>query len=518
MKITELVLKNFGKFTDKRILLSDGLNIIYGENESGKSTVHTFLKGMLFGMERKRGRGAASDTFSTYEPWENPNYYAGVVRFECGGRHFRLERNFDRYTKGGTLLCEDDGEELSLEHGDLEILLGGMSESDYENTVSVGQLRVQTGSSLAAELKNYAANYYATGNSEIDLDGALSILKERKKEIEKEEREQNRLLEEKRERAEQEASYVWRDLHQLEQEEEQLKETCEVKRAEWERWEKEEKKRKKAEEEGGYFDGWRIHPVEVVSMLIAVVLSFILFQRPWNFLVAIVIALAEGLYIWNCLKDGKKKKKARQKERKEQGNELRTSYEMQKGKLQKVQESYHEKEVLYENLRECADEFGEISAEEEERAKRKKGIMLAQEQLTKIASRMQNRTGERLNAEVSEIMDAITDGKYNRFWVDENLQVQLMSQGKKISMDQVSRGTIEQIYFAIRMAATSILHEEECPVILDDAFAYYDERRLENTLKWLAGHKRQVIILTCQSRELSIVEDLGYSYNRIELS
>ena len=181
MRITELVLKNFGRFTDKRIGLTDGINIIYGENESGKSTLHTFLKGMLFGMERKRGRAAATDTFSTYEPWENPNYYAGILRFECGGRHFRLERNFDRYSKGGILLCEDDGEELSLEHGDLEILLGGMTESDYENTVSIGQLRVQTGNTLAAELKNYAANYYATGNSEIDLEGALAILKERKK-------------------------------------------------------------------------------------------------------------------------------------------------------------------------------------------------------------------------------------------------------------------------------------------------------------------------------------------------
>ena len=189
MKITELILKNFGKFTNKQILLSDGINIIYGENESGKTTLHTFLKGMLFGMERKRGRAAATDTFRTYEPWENPNFYAGILRFTCGDRRFRLERNFDRYAKGGSLICEDDGEELSLEHGDLEILLGGMTESDYENTVSIGQLRVQTGEILAAELKNYAANYYATGNSEIDLEGALALLKERKKELEKEERE-----------------------------------------------------------------------------------------------------------------------------------------------------------------------------------------------------------------------------------------------------------------------------------------------------------------------------------------
>ena len=517
MRITELVLKNFGKFTDKRIGLADGINIIYGENESGKSTLHTFLKSMIFGIERKRGRAAATDTFSTYEPWENPNYYAGVLRFECGGRHFRLERNFDRYSKGGTLICEDDGEELSLEHGDLEILLGGMTESDYENTVSVGQLRVQTGSTLAAELKNYAANYYATGNSEIDLEGALAILKERKNQLKKEEQEQNQLIEEKKEKAEQEASYVWRDLHQLEQEEVQLRADCEKKRRAWEAWEKAENKRRNQEERAGYFDGWRIHPLKAFAMVVAFIAIIVLFPRPWNFLVAIVVALAEGLYVWNRLKDKKKKKKARLRENKEQGNALKEAYEKQKGKLEKVQESYHEKKVLHENLQERVAEFDEMNTEDLERRKRRQGLELATERLTELASQMQSRTGSRMNAEVSAIMDAITEGKYNRLWVDENLQVQLMSEGRKISMDQVSRGTLEQIYFAIRMAATNILHEEECPVILDDAFAYYDDRRLENTLKWLAENKRQVIILSCQRREMDALEEMGCRYHKVML-
>lgn len=517
MKITELILKNFGKFTNKQILLTDGINIIYGENESGKTTLHTFLKGMLFGMERKRGRAAATDTFRTYEPWENPNFYAGILRFTCGDRRFRLERNFDRYAKGGSLICEDDGEELSLEHGDLEILLGGMTESDYENTVSVGQLRVQTGEILAAELKNYAANYYATGNSEIDLEGALALLKERKKELEKEEREKRQLISEKKERAEMEASYVWRDLHQLENEAEQLKRSCEEKRREWESWVNEDKKRKKREEAAGYFAGWRIHPLEAVSMLGAFFVTFLLFHKPWNFLVAIVVALAEGLYVWNCLKDGKKKKKARLQEIKEQGISLKADYERQKGKLAKVQETYHEKEVLYENLQERVGEFDEMNSEEIERLKNKQGVELAMEQLTRLATQMQSRTSDLMNTEVSAIMDAITDGKYNRLWVDENLHVQLMSNGKKISMDQVSRGTLEQIYFAIRMAATKILHEEECPVILDDAFGYYDDRRLAQTFRWLKDSKRQVIIFSCQKREMEMLEKMGCAYHKVML-
>ena len=50
MKIRELYLRSFGKFSEKKVVFHDGINVIYGENESGKSTVHTFIKSMLFGF------------------------------------------------------------------------------------------------------------------------------------------------------------------------------------------------------------------------------------------------------------------------------------------------------------------------------------------------------------------------------------------------------------------------------------------------------------------------------------
>ena len=50
MQINELLLKNFGKFHDRQIDLEEGINLIHGENESGKSTIHTFIRGMLFGI------------------------------------------------------------------------------------------------------------------------------------------------------------------------------------------------------------------------------------------------------------------------------------------------------------------------------------------------------------------------------------------------------------------------------------------------------------------------------------
>ena len=61
MKILSLHIDGFGKFHDRDISFEDGLNVVYGKNEAGKSTLHTFIKGMLFGIERQRGRFTMED-------------------------------------------------------------------------------------------------------------------------------------------------------------------------------------------------------------------------------------------------------------------------------------------------------------------------------------------------------------------------------------------------------------------------------------------------------------------------
>ena len=107
---------------------------------------------MVWNVARDERR--KNDMFSRYEPWENPNYYAGMMRFTCGGRNFRLERHFDRYNKRAEIVCEDDGEELSVEDGDLAMLLGGITEASFENTAAIGRLSAKPGQELAGELKN----------------------------------------------------------------------------------------------------------------------------------------------------------------------------------------------------------------------------------------------------------------------------------------------------------------------------------------------------------------------------
>ena len=79
----------------------------------------------------------------------------------------------------------------------------------------------------------------------------------------------------------------------------------------------------------------------------------------------------------------------------------------------------------------------------------------------------------------------------------------------KVDIARVSQGTAEQVYFALRMAASEVLLEEELPVILDDTFVSYDEERLESVLEWLAKSGKQVLLFTCQKREMKILSEMG---------
>lgn len=58
MIIDTLNITHFGRFHQASLRLSPGINVVYGENEAGKSTLHQFIQAMLFGVERLRGKAS----------------------------------------------------------------------------------------------------------------------------------------------------------------------------------------------------------------------------------------------------------------------------------------------------------------------------------------------------------------------------------------------------------------------------------------------------------------------------
>src|SRR5699024_5454605 len=161
-------MKNFGKFHNERLRFQPGINIVYGGNESGKSTLYTFFQGIFFGLRRKRGVASRTDTYTRCLPWENPSWYEGSVLFEAGEKDFRLDRNFESRSQEAELYCVTDGEKMSVEEGDLEILLGGATQRIYENTAAIGQLKTRTEEGLTEELREYLTNFQTEGDFRLD--------------------------------------------------------------------------------------------------------------------------------------------------------------------------------------------------------------------------------------------------------------------------------------------------------------------------------------------------------------
>lgn len=517
MKLLKLKIRNFGKLNDREIELSDGINLIYGENGSGKSTIHTFIKSMLFGLERGRGRASVNDTFSRYEPWENPSFYSGSLQFEVGGKTFRLDRNFDKNHKKATLFCENDGEELSVEDGDLEMLLGDLSESVYENTVSIGQLKAEPGQSLATALSNYATNFYASGDGELDFEGALDKLKDRKRDIEKNIKEEFRKNQEKREKLEQEASFIWREVHKLQGNYENLKEQIAYRKEHQKEEDDSENVSALEELRSGK---WRIHPLEIAVFVAVVAGAGILINRPWNYLVAIVLTLCGVVYTWNRMKVGKKQEKTEPEKLLEEitPEEEKIPLERLIWEAGREAEELREKETQYNNLREQLEEMHEMGEEFWELEKQREAVDLAIRKLNDLAADFQKRLRERMNKLASEVLSELTDGVYTQIVVEEQLKMSLLSEGRKIPIEQLSQGTVEQMYFALRVSAAQILNEENNPLILDDTFVCYDDKRLESTLHWLGKSKQQILLFTCQKREEEILKREGITYHKYEIS
>ncbi|NLJ95627.1 MAG: AAA family ATPase [Clostridiales bacterium] len=186
MLIRRLKVDYFGKFYDKEIELLPGINLLYGENEAGKSTIHTFIRGMLFGIERLRGRGAGSkeDVYTRFLPWDYPGAYGGQMDIFLDNKTYRLQRSFHTNDKSFTIMDLDTGREVKLKEGHISELIPGLSESTFRNTISIEQLRAETDAELARQVANYITNLSIAKTKEVDVEKAVATLTDRRKALE----------------------------------------------------------------------------------------------------------------------------------------------------------------------------------------------------------------------------------------------------------------------------------------------------------------------------------------------
>lgn len=488
MIINRLILKNFGKFQGKEIELKEGINILFGENESGKSTIHVFLQSMLFGMKRGKGKASKTDIYSRYMPWENGNWYEGSMVFTCGERTFRLERGFGKFAKAPTLVCETDGEMLSVEHGDLDMLLGGVTENVYENTVSVGQAKSRTEEGLLKEIRDYLSEFQGTGDFRFHPEQAVEILKKRRKELEQKER---KALAEKETQERESALKIHLEEEEIENIQRKLKEKLSGDASV-----REVRERGKG---------------KIILLAILLLAGAVLGVWVWkNPIMAIVLPLLLlGMYFGLSYLLSQKRKRDQQAAKKAKTEERRTL----------LKESLQERRMKLENLKEEAAERKHNYDTIEKIRKEIQAVSIAEAKIKEAAGNLQKLTGQKLQDEISEIFAQITGGKYKRVLLTENFEIYLDTGEKYLQLYQVSYGTAEQVYLALRLACTTILcQEEELPLIFDEIFAMYDEKRLIQALKYISQRKSQVILFSSNKREIQALEKAGIPFSLSKLS
>lgn len=590
MKLLDTHIQTFGKLHNQTIYFKEGLNLIYGENESGKSTFHTFLQSMLFGMERGRGRASKTDTFSRYLPWESGNIYGGDLRFEFQDNVHTIKRNF---------LLDPAKEELPK---DLNL-----TETRYKNTISIGQLACQTDQSLSGDLENHLVNLTLSGNQNINIPAALTELKNTKKELEKKRFPVTKadVLALQLEIASTEKSLQnskdSSPLPKLQAKQSTLAKEIQEKNQAIERMRKLITKGKSALLEHGFDTPESLEKRQEqaenawATLRACRRIPFAFAKTNWDlptyflslcFLMgACYTAIMHSSFIYEvfCFLGymffGLISKQFQRREEKNYWKEAATEY------LQKeFAEILYREEVDEENYEEYMQELSDyehlltkatdsaIRLEEEllelvtlqQEAVSLSGLRenakdqeFQQEELLRIYQQLNTRLEEvlqklqkneelqeeidavtracttleslavsfheeltpELNREASRILSDLTDGRYTSMTVHKDLTITLTFDRQKVTPQQISRGALEQVYLAFRLALIPLFFEDEpMPLFLDDTFVAYDDKRLERTLHYLCeNYPGQILLFTCQKREELLLQKANISYHKIKL-
>lgn len=664
MRLIDLHIDGFGKFHDLDLRFAEGINILYGHNEAGKSTLHAFLQAMLYGLERRPGVGSAAKLHKKYRPWDAPERFGGTLRLAHEGQVYRIVRDFnadDLSADGATISSleiwnETTGVRVADPRGFLQAMLGEISETAFENTVSIGQLRSATSRSMVHELKSYITNLSTTGDMSLDSAGALKLLRQQRSALEAKrvpeaaksyaqligeirniEREiaqpeyENQLRKFQALRSEVRTEQVDRQTRREELLQKTAAQEAVLTQADFDSADDIQEAKEHADtlyslcqigaeprerairialpllfglltilcgvaavlitavESPAFAARFNLAPEKVPGLVAAVsgsgLNATILVAGSIGLLVLCMLLFVWRLYA-NAARTGFLRETAaelsamltkqigtaeisddamesfrthmdeltRAEEELEthrtalaelsaelqnlSNDERRYDVELQKqnekqteleGKLQHLANVKNRAEMLKRTL----DENDAISTEID-------AINLAAETMTELQGSIQSSFGHYLNKEAGELIAGITGGVYDSMWIDQNLDIFMNTPGKIVPIEDVSSGTMDQIYLALRLAAARLIQgdrgaaasagaagaqtstasavEARLPLIFDDSFAMYDEQRLASALRYITEiHHGQILLFTCHTREQRILENEDVKFNLIEM-
>ena len=191
-------------------------------------------------------------------------------------------------------------------------------------------------------------------------------------------------------------------------------------------------------------------------------------------------------------------------------------------KLQINELEIKEKNDLFkmEEMVNLQEEYEMLKQKLEELEKKNQLFYLTKEYLEKAYYEMKRNITPKFMQNLSFTICEISNGKYTNINLDDENRLLVENQnGQYIPIERLSTGTIDQLYLSLRLSMIEEISEEKMPILLDEAFAYYDDVRLENILKYFIQklNEHQLILFTCTKREKEILDKLRIPYNLVEL-
>ncbi|CDA17231.1 MAG TPA: AAA family ATPase [Clostridiaceae bacterium] len=639
MKIEKIKINSFGKLENKEYNLSENINLIYGKNEAGKSTLLKFIQNTFYGTSKNK-KGKTFSDYDLYKPW-NDGDFSGKIKYKLdSGEEYEVYREFGKKSpKIYNNKLEDISKKFNIDKTTGNEFFFEQTKVD-EFTFLTSIVSMQQEVKLNKQDQNVyiqkIANLAGTGDDGVSYKKAIDKLN--KKQLDEigtdrssgkpinisiskinkyeEEIKELEIYKEKQYNIEKEINDLKKEIEKEKNKEKYLKELKEKKDEERIENEKinfndkilnkneesieknkneiEDLINKKEKIESNKIENkinGKIYFILIFIFCLSAIAIYVIIKNITFSMILCILAIGLLiLYFINKNKVLKQNKKVLEKINKinyefdekisslkneikileennsEQKNEIKKINEKinsLKNEKEKIKNKYiyklnnEELNLLFncidyneiidnvqnlirikelnlntlelnnkniiENLENLInlEELLQIEKQNYEELKEKNDkINMAKMLIEKAYEKMKNSVTPKFTSNLSENIFEISDGKYKKVTIndDEGIIVELPN-GKYVSAEKLSGGTIEQLYLSLRLSMAKEISDENMPIILDEAFAYYDDERLKNTLEFLSNKfkENQIILFTCTNREKEVLDKLNKNYKIITL-
>ena len=182
MKINKLIINSYGKLKNTEINLSDGINLIYGQNESGKSTLINFLINSFYGISKNK-KGKEISDYDRYKPW-NGEEFSGKIQYKLdNNKRFEIYRDFNKKNpKVFNENMEDISKLFNIDKNKGNEFFYEQTKIDEDlflSTIAINQNEVKLGSQAQSFLIQKIANLAQTGDDSTSFNRVIDRINRR---------------------------------------------------------------------------------------------------------------------------------------------------------------------------------------------------------------------------------------------------------------------------------------------------------------------------------------------------